>query len=188
MPNCAPVLTEPYWTMSYLRFLLAGIALLALAACGQPETGTAPESAAADSSEAAANEGAMDEKLVSIDADGNIAPFGFASKQPVEVSEPEAPAAPAEAAAAAPATSELYGVHCVACHGIDAKGVQGLGLTLVDSEFVAGKSEAELGEFLKAGRLPDSPDSVTGVPMPGFAWMNEEQLGEITGYLKSLQN
>lgn len=175
--------------MSYLRILFAGIAMLALAACEQPAPEVAPEQdAAAEVSETAP---AGDEKLASVDADGNIAPFGFASKQPVDVPELEAPepsSSEASAEVATAATSEVYAVHCVACHGADAKGVQGLGLNLVDSEFVVSRSEAELTEFLKAGRLPDSPDSVTGVPMPGFAWMSADQLGEITGYLKSLKN
>ena len=122
--------------MSYLRILFAGIAMLALAACEQPAPEVAPEQdAAAEASETAP---AGDEKLVSVDADGNIAPFGFASKQPVDVPELEAPAEPEPAASEAPAeaataaTSEVYAVHCVACHGADAKGVQGLGLNLVE--------------------------------------------------------
>ena len=47
-------------------------------------------------------------------------------------------------------------------------------------------SEEELTAFLKAGRAADSPDSVSNVPMPGFAWMGDEELSEITAYLKSL--
>ena len=120
---------------------------------------------------------------MSIDADGNIAPFGFASKQPVPVAELEV--VPAETSAA---SSDIYNIHCIACHGADAKGVEGLGLSLADSQLVASSSEAELSAFLKVGRLPDSPDSVTGVPMPPFAWMSDEELTDVTGYLKSLND
>ena len=63
----------------------------------------------------------------------------------------------------------------------------GLGVSLIDSELVAASSEAELTEFLKVGRLPDSPDSVTGIPMPAFDWMTAEQLDEIVSYVKQLQ-
>ena len=131
------------------------------------------------------------EKLASVDENGNVAPFGFASRQPVNVPPAEGAEEATvgeEAMAAADASSALYTTHCVACHGADAQGVQGLGLNLVESQLVAGSDEAALAEFLKVGRLPDSPDSVTGVPMPAFAWMSDEQLTEITGYLKSLQN
>jgi mono/diheme cytochrome c family protein len=153
---------------------ITGLSLifLLLTACEQP----APE--AVVDAEATSNQ------LASIDADGNIAPFGFASKQPVPLGELET----AEPVAAATATSAPYSVNCAACHGGDATGVQGLGLDLVESELVATSSQADLVTFLKAGRLPDSPDSVTGVPMPSFAWMSDADLVEIAGYIKGLQN
>ena len=64
--------------------------------------------------------------------------------------------------------------------------MQGLGLNLVDSELVAASSAEELTAFLKAGRAGDSPDNTTGVPMPSFIWMSDEDLVEITGYVQSL--
>ena len=161
--------------------------LVLLTACGQQPPENEPAAAAPAEPEAAEPAG---EKIASVDADGNVAPFGFASREPVPVPPAEGTAEVAAAgdAVATATTSALYGTHCVACHGVDAKGVEGLGLSLVDSQLVASSDEAALADFLKAGRLPDSPDSVTGVPMPAFAWMSDEQLGEITGYLKSLQN
>ena len=166
-----------------IRILFPTCVALFLVACGQ----SAPDTAESSESEPAAAASSGGDKLVSIDADGNIAPFGFASKQPVAV--PEAEAATEATAAAeqvAAASSETYSIHCVACHGPDAKGVEGLGLNLVASELVASSTAEELTAFLKEGRLPDSPDSVTGIPMPAFAWMNAEQLAEITTYLKAL--
>ena len=157
---------------------IAGLGLvLTLTACEQP----APE--AEQAVDVAPAESAPADTVTSIDADGNVAPFGMASRQPVPVADPEPVATVADAGAA---TSDLYNIHCIACHGADAKGVQGLGLNLVDSELVNGSSEAELAAFLKAGRAADAPDSVSNVPMPGFAWMGDEELGEITAYLKSL--
>jgi mono/diheme cytochrome c family protein len=166
---------------------LTGLSLtfLLLTACEAP----APEVEVVVETEQTAETG---NQLASIDADGNIAPFGFASKQPVEVRETVTEEleveSEVESEAEVASTSGLYRVHCVACHGADATGVQGLGLNLVESEFVAASSQAELAAFLKAGRLPDSPDSVTGVPMPSFAWMSDADLAEITGYMKDLQN
>lgn len=170
-----------------IRFLVPVTGLFLLAACGQPESGQ-QESAAAPaetvSTDAAPATEEQREIVQSIDADGNVAPFGMASRKPVPLE--DAPAA--TVAADSGASSELYGLHCQACHGADAKGVQGLGLSLVDSALVASSSQDQLSEFLKAGRAADSPDSVSGVPMPAFAWMSDEQLADITGYLKSLNN
>jgi len=157
------------------------ILALGLAACGQaPES----EQAAAEPAPAAAAEATVQERGVkSIDAEGNVAPFGMASRQPVELT---LAAAPVSDAIEPAANAALYGVHCGACHGPEATGVEGLGLNLVESQLVAASSPAELAAFLKEGRPADSPDSVTKVPMPSFAWMNDSDLANITGHLKSL--
>jgi len=162
---------------SFRLALLSVVVIFGLAGCGQPASDDVEivESAAPAS---VADEG----RMASIDADGNVAPFGMASKQPVPV--PELPAQPAEDTLA---VSVVYATNCVACHGADATGVQGLGLNLVESDLVTTSSAEELVVFLQNGRAPDSPDSVTGVPMPAFAWMDAEDLNEVAGYLKSLQ-
>ncbi len=163
-----------------MQLLGLALAFLVLAACDQPVTDTEQT---VDTEQTALVQGQeKDGQMVSIDANGNIAPFGFASKQPVAIAEPEA-VAPGQVSVA---VSAIYSVHCIACHGADATGVQGLGLNLVESELVASSTEAEMLAFLREGRLPDSPDSVTGVPMPAFAWMSDSDLAEITGYLQSL--
>lgn len=118
--------------------------------------------------------------VTSVDGNGNVAPFGMASRAAREV-------AVASASAVADASaSAVYAAQCAACHGADAKGVQGLGLDLTASQLVANSSAQELVAFLKAGRMPDSPDSVTGIPMPAFSWMPQPDLDEVAGYLKSL--
>ncbi len=124
---------------------------------------------------------ANSDRMASIDAQGNIAPFGFASRKPVPVAELQVAAA-AETAA----SSVVFGANCVACHGPDARGVQGLGVNLMESKLVADSSPADLIAFLKAGRAADAPDNVTKVPMPSFAWMSDADLAEVTAYLQSL--
>jgi mono/diheme cytochrome c family protein len=165
----------------FSQLIIAALATLFLIGCGQPAPDVVEDAAAPESTESAS--AANDGPLASIDADGNIAPFGMASRQPVLVPEPEAAAPVARAGTA----SAAYAAQCIACHGADAKGVEGLGLNLVESELVAGSSPDELVAFLQAGRQPGSPDSVTGVPMPAFVWMEAADLAEIAGYLKSLQ-
>jgi mono/diheme cytochrome c family protein len=162
--------------VSRLQYIV-GLLLVALllGACEQP----APVSEA----EAPAAEAAGSNGVASVDADGNIAPFGFASRMPVDVDEPM-PAAPPPLTAA---NSELFSIHCVACHGADANGVEGLGVSLTGSSLVANFSETDLVAFLSLGRPADSPDNTTGVPMPAFSWMESAQLDELAVYLKSLQ-
>jgi cytochrome c553 len=104
------------------------------------------------------------------------------------LSRPLAAAVAAASLLAAPAVladNDKYAANCLVCHGADLKGVDQLGVNLVESGFVAGKSEAELVEFLKVGRLPDDPNTLTGRPMPGFSWIPEEDLREIAAYVKS---
>lgn len=80
--------------------------------------------------------------------------------------------------------SELFDVHCIACHGPDARGIEDQGVDLVASPFVARESAAGLVEFLKAGRVADDPASVTGRPMPGFYWVAESELEALAAFLK----
>jgi mono/diheme cytochrome c family protein len=152
------------------------LAIMTLTACEQPEA--PPGDTAAEQAAEAASSGGVG----SVDADGNIAPFGFASRKPVAVEEPMPPAPPPPTGI----NSELFAVHCVACHGTDANGVEGLGVTLMGSAYVADSDEMQLVAFLQIGRAVDAPDNTTGVPMPPFGWMQPEQLAELAAYQKSL--
>ena len=76
--------------------------------------------------------------------------------------------------------------YCATCHGVDALGVEGLGVNLVESSYVASSSSAELVAFLKVGRLPSDPASITRLPMPGFAHLDADQLAAIADYLRGL--
>ncbi|MCB0129876.1 MAG: cytochrome c, partial [Caldilineaceae bacterium] len=82
-----------------------------------------------------------------------------------------AEAGEAEAAAMVgdPAAGEkVYQVSCVACHGPDARGVEGLGKSLhpEDSNFISERTDAELVEYIKVGRRIDDPLNTTGIDMP----------------------
>jgi disulfide bond formation protein DsbB len=155
---------------------VVALLLMTLTGCDSPPD-QAPAAGAAAPASAPAPQGGQ---MASIDANGNIAPFGFASRKPVPVA--EAPAA----AVATSAVSTVFAANCASCHGPDAMGVQGLGLNLVASRLVMDSAPDDLVVFLKNGRPLDAPDNVTGVPMPSFAWMNDADLAEVAAYLKSL--
>ena len=173
------IIGNPQGGLAVLCLILASVN-----GCGQSNE-AAPGGSANQPTEASASAAANDE-VTSIDADGNVAPFGFASREPVDV--PPLEMAPAQSVLAVEAgnQSALFAVQCTACHGADASGIEGLGVSLIDSALVKESSADALIEFLKVGRLPNSPDSISGVPMPGFSWMTQEQLAEIADYLKQL--
>jgi disulfide bond formation protein DsbB len=108
-----------------------------------------------------------------------------------------APAKPTEAAAVqvvgdAKAGEAVYMGTCIACHGPDAKGVQGLGKSLypADSEFVRSKTDNELVAFILAGRTPDDPLNTTGVGMPakgGNPAITEQQLYDVVAWMRTLE-
>ena len=75
---------------------------------------------------------------------------------------------------------------CIACHGVDARGVEGLGISLVDSEFAGSATPEELTESLKVVCRPNDPASITGRPMPAFNSIAEEDLATVAGDLVTL--
>jgi len=113
-----------------------------------------------------------------------VAPFGMASRKPVPVPDPVDVAPAAVDTAQDVATSPLFNVHCSACHGPSGEGVEGLGVTLVASEFVTGSDADELVVFLQEGRMPDADTSLTGRPMPAFAWMGDDELHDLVVFMQ----
>lgn len=114
-----------------------------------------------------------------------------------------APAAAAPAEAAAPAQAQpvaalagdaangqkVYGILCIACHGPEAKGVQGLGKDLTTSTFVAEKTDPELVDFIKVGRDPSDPLNTTGVAMPpkgGNPALSDKEIADIVAFLRTI--
>jgi mono/diheme cytochrome c family protein len=94
-------------------------------------------------------------------------------------------ALPVAASDTAADAEALYTLNCLACHGADLRGLDGAGVPLVGSRFVAARSVDELVAFLKAGRLPDATDSVAGRAMPAFAWLPEPELAAIAAWVKA---
>jgi len=88
-------------------------------------------------------------------------------------------------AAAGDAGSELYLFNCIACHGAELEGIDGAGPALATSPFVARQSVPGLVGFLRAGRMPDDPASVSGRSMPAFAWLPDADLEVLAAWLKS---
>ncbi len=82
--------------------------------------------------------------------------------------------------------SQTYMSRCGFCHGANLEGIDGLGVTLIDSTFLQNMDLEETIEFLKVGRMINSEESISGGIMPGFSWLPEEELEEIAGYIKSI--
>lgn len=102
-----------------------------------------------------------------------------------------APSTPASASASqTPLDGKaLYESNCSACHGSDAKGVTGLGKTLVGSAMFK-QSDAELVAFVTRGRDPGDKANTTGIAMPpkgGNPALTEPQIDAIVKYLRTIQ-
>jgi len=83
---------------------------------------------------------------------------------------------------------QLYLQACAACHGVDARGVVNLGNTLVDSEFVAGVTDAELLTMIRAGRDLADPANMTGLVMPpsgGRPDLSDEDMLAMIAFIRS---
>jgi disulfide bond formation protein DsbB len=105
--------------------------------------------------------------------------------------QPEAqPTEPAVAAGDAAKGKETYAKACAACHGANAEGVEGLGKSWNDNEWIQGSSDDELLTFIKEGRPADDPDNTTGVAMPpkgGNPGLTDEEILDIIAFMRSLQ-
>jgi disulfide bond formation protein DsbB len=84
---------------------------------------------------------------------------------------------------------QLYGQLCIACHGPEAKGVQGLGKDLTTSTFTIEQSDSDLVAFIAKGRDPGDPLNTTGIAMPpkaGNPALTDQDLLNITAFLRTI--
>ena len=83
----------------------------------------------------------------------------------------------------------VFSTSCASCHGFDAKGVPGLGKTLINSAFVDSLHNDALVAFITTGRTISDPANTTGVAMPGKGGnpsLTEKDLYAVVDYLRSL--
>lgn len=78
---------------------------------------------------------------------------------------------------------------CTACHGLDARGIPGLGKNLVESQFMDGSTDNQLLQFITTGRPVYDPTNTTGIEMPargGNPALTDEDITAITAYLRTI--
>jgi cytochrome c5 len=94
-----------------------------------------------------------------------------------------------DAGGEAAAGEKIYGANCALCHGQGGVGKPALGKDLRQNEFIAGMTDDQMVEFLKAGRRADHPLNEKGVDMPprgGNPGLSDDDLRRIVTYLRSL--
>ncbi|HCT44102.1 MAG: hypothetical protein CMJ35_13785 [Phycisphaerae bacterium] len=78
---------------------------------------------------------------------------------------------------------------CVACHGENGEGIEGLGKDWTTSDFIANSSDDELVEFLKVGRTIDDPMSAGEAAMPpkgGDPTLTDDDLRNVVAFMRTL--
>jgi len=75
---------------------------------------------------------------------------------------------------------------CAACHGTDARGLEGLGADLRISEFVGAATDAQLIEMIKAGKDATATHPAMP-PRGGVPTLTDERLADVVAYIRSLR-
>jgi|GEM_PF-3426361 len=84
----------------------------------------------------------------------------------------------------------LFEGTCASCHGMDARGLPGLGKDMTTSEFIASTDDKNLLRFVKRGRLPSDPMNTTNVAMPprgGNPTLNDKKLKKIIAFIRVIR-
>src|SRR6476469_7765805 len=106
-------------------------------------------------------------------------------------SDPQAKAAQATDSETAVVKGErAYAQTCATCHGVNGQGMPNQGANLKTSPFIAGRSDDQVVEFIRTGRLPVDPKSVMKLVMPpngGNPTLSDTQLHQIVTYLRQVQ-
>ena len=78
---------------------------------------------------------------------------------------------------------------CIKCHGKDAAGIEGSGTNLTISEFVRGRTDTELVDYIKTGRPMNDPLNTTGIAMPPYGadpMLTDQDLADVVAYLRTV--
>lgn len=84
----------------------------------------------------------------------------------------------------------LYEASCVACHGVDGRGVPNLGRDLVNSRLARRIPDGELLQLIIHGRKPGDAGYVGPIPMPprgGRDDFSDEHIAAVVSYVRALQ-
>ena len=82
-----------------------------------------------------------------------------------------------------------YNTTCVACHGPNGIGIEGLGKDWTESDFIKNTSDKDLITFIKEGRPATHKDNTTGIDMPamgGNAALTDQDLADLVAYARSI--
>ena len=83
----------------------------------------------------------------------------------------------------------LYNGSCIACHGPNGEGIEGLGKPWVGSDFINSNSDADMVAFLLVGRPSDDPLNTTGIamlPKGGNPSLTDDDLQDLVAYMRTL--
>ncbi len=83
----------------------------------------------------------------------------------------------------------LYSGTCIACHGPNGEGIEGLGKPWVGSDFINSRTDQELFDFLLEGRPSDHPENTTGIamlPRGGNPNLTDDDLFDLIAYMRTL--
>lgn len=101
---------------------------------------------------------------------------------------PLRPTPPTEASSAAgdPTRGEDVYNQCIACHGDQGSQIPGLDYGLTDSEWVASSTDQHLFDVIRNGRAGSDPNNISGISMPGFNQLTDQEIYDVVAYLRSL--
>ena len=77
---------------------------------------------------------------------------------------------------------------CRSCHGPGGEGIPGQGKDIRGSEFIAQRSDEELLDFVRVGRMPFDPLNTTGIQMPpkgGNPLLKDQDLVDAIAFLRT---
>ncbi len=89
----------------------------------------------------------------------------------------------------AAAGEQTFTQSCSSCHGVDAKGVPGVGKDLTSGDFIPNLSDDEFLTFVKSGRPSGDPNNTTGIDMPpkgGNPALSDDDILDIIAYIRSI--